>query len=578
VKNKNFESYRIRSYLIVFGLLIVSFLLVFGGLIFRSRLHPDYPLVFTDANNKLMFITKGNNSKNDIASISDANIVYANVNTRYLLYTNNNSLYLLDTSVGGVGTIISSNVKEYGFSLDDKYVYYIDNNSDFYVYNRDSEETTKISSNVDKVETMNDGNIIYSESNKLVYQKLNDEKNIIADSYATVELNSDSRLILYSIEDEDTKDYYLYSISDKKSEKVLDNVVKLYSKDNNYTKFIYTVNASSEMDATSVLSDSLKSSDNNFVSYKYEDYTSGKITKAQYEANQKEAIQVELRNSIREAAKEYTVSGYDLYYKNNDTENLIVSNINDVYYYDMRGQIYSYTKYSYESNSLNISDYENVDDFVVDLQNARLNSMYFKYGNNSASMAYKNITSDAKVKLRNNSEYYLLVQDQDYYTLYYSKITNRSIKLVGEIDNNLLSNKLIDEYVDGYLYTNYINNRYYLNLVYEGRTRTLAEDVNPEYIAVSETNDGIYYLKTTGENINDLNIYNGIRTSKVASEIYSFMYINDDLIYVTKNYDSVTKTSDLYRLEGTNNLTLIYKDIVDWYSPLKDSSSEEEDL
>ena len=27
----------------------------------------------------------------------------------------------------------------------------------------------------------------------------------------------------------------------------------------------------------------------------------------------------------------------------------------------------------------------------------------------------------------------------------------------------------------------------------------------------------------------------------------------DDLIYVTKNYDAVTKTSDLYRLDGLNN-------------------------
>ena len=199
--------------------------------------------------------------------------------------------------------------------------------------------------------------------------------------------------------------------------------------------------------------------------------------------------------------------------------------------------------------------------------------MFFKSGNNT-SMAYKNITSDAKVYIRSNNEYYLLVKNDIYYNLYYSKINNRNIKLVGEIDTNLLLPKLTTEYQDGYLYVNNINDHKYLNLVTDGRVKTLVEDINPEYYIISEGKDTIYYLKTTGDYINDLNIYNGIRTSTIANNIYSFMYINNDLIYVTKNFDSNTKTSDLYRLDG-NKLTLIYKDIADWYSPLK---SEEEEL
>ena len=86
MKNKNFNPYRLRSYTIVFGLLILSFTMVFGSLLFISKLHPDFPLVFSDANNRLMVITKSNNSKNDIALINNANISYANNDTRYLLY------------------------------------------------------------------------------------------------------------------------------------------------------------------------------------------------------------------------------------------------------------------------------------------------------------------------------------------------------------------------------------------------------------------------------------------------------------------------------------------------------------
>ena len=110
---------------------------------------------------------------------------------------------------------------------------------------------------------------------------------------------------------------------------------------------------------------------------------------------------------------------------------------------------------------------------------------------------------------------------------------------------------------------------------YEGKNKVLAEDVNPKYLAVSEGKDSIYYLKVTGDNICDLNLYNGIRTSKLADNVYSFMYINNDLIYVTKDYKTLSNTSDLYRLDG-NHLTFIYKDIADWYSPLKDDIEEEQ--
>ena len=87
--NKNYYPNKKRAYFIVFGLLILSFVVVFGGLIFRSVFRQDYPLLFIDANNKLMYITKSDNNKNDIASIDNAKIVYANNDTRILLYTNN---------------------------------------------------------------------------------------------------------------------------------------------------------------------------------------------------------------------------------------------------------------------------------------------------------------------------------------------------------------------------------------------------------------------------------------------------------------------------------------------------------
>ncbi|MBR1416796.1 MAG: hypothetical protein IJ572_03150 [Bacilli bacterium] len=575
MKNNNYNAHKVRSYTIVFGLLILSFSLVFGGLLFRSKLNPDYPLVFTDANNRLMFITKSNNSKNDIASITNANIVYANMDTRYLLYTNNNSLYLLDTTVGGVGKKISNNVVSYGFSLDDKYVYYLDNNSNFFIYNRMKEEIMSIASKVNKIELIRDNNMIYNQEGNLVYQRLDETPVLVSNDYISVELNKENKLILYSVKNESLKDYYVYDIATNNSTKVIEGVTKLYSNNDSYTKFLYTIPASNNKNISNVLKDEYLTSDSSFVSYSYEDYTSKRVSKAVYEENQKLQKDIEFRDQLRAYLKEYGKFGSDLYYKNNNADSLVASNMNELYYYDIKNQIYSYTSYSFENNALDINNYKVQDDvetFYNDIENEKLNSMYFKFGSNS-SMAYKNITTNAKVKLRGNSEYYLLVESDNHYNMYYSKINNKSIKMVGEIDTHLLSSNLKTDYQEGYLYINYSNNKYYLNLVSEGRIRVLVEDVNPNHYVVSESKDSIYYLKNTGDYVNDLNIYNGIRTSTIASDIYSFMYINNDLIYVTKNFDSITKTSDLYRLDG-NHLTLIYKDIADWYSPLKDDIEE----
>ena len=242
----------------------------------------------------------------------------------------------------------------------------------------------------------------------------------------------------------------------------------------------------------------------------------------------------------------------------------------------MKNQVYSYTTYSFENNSIDIANYKSsdIEKFYSDFDAAKLNSMYYKAGNANPTMTYKNITTIAKVDIRGN-DYYLFVENNELYNLYHSKINNKSVKLVGEIDHNLTSSKFIEDYSDGLLYVTKNDNKYNLNVVNEGKTKVLAEDINPKYIAVSEGKDSIYYLKVTGDNISDLNLYNGIRTSKLADNVYSFMYINNDLIYVTKYFNPSTNTSDLYRLDG-NHLTFIYKDIADWYSPIKDDIEDEQ--
>src|SRR5574344_196911 len=433
-QNKNYHPNKKRAFFHVFGLLFVSFLLVFGGIIFRNIIHKDYPLVFVDSNNNLMYITKSNNNKNDIASIENANIVYANMYSQFLLYTNNNILYLLDTTVGGIGTKIMNNPLKYGFSSDDKYIYYIDSENNFYLFNRVTEEQIFIASNVSKVESIKDSDVIFKQNDNLLYYNLDSsETNTISSTYKTVELNSDNKLVLYSIDNNGVKDYYLYNINSKESKQILTGVKKLYAKDSNYTKFIYTKTSTTAKSLGSAIKDEKASADKQFVSYSYEDYTNHKITKAQYEQNQEDKKGVDLRNQIRDYLKNYSITGDDIYYQTGSTITLVASNINKLYSYDIKNQKYSYTTYYWENNVIDIASYDDIEAFYSDIESKKLNSLFYKVSTNEESMAYKNVTTNIKVYLRNTDEFYLLVQDGDYYNLFYSKIAAIFRKFITQI-------------------------------------------------------------------------------------------------------------------------------------------------
>ena len=549
-----------RNYIIVFGILFFSFAIVFGGYIIRKFFTKDYPLVFIDSNNKLMYITKTDVNKNDIAVIETAEIVYANKNINTLLYTNNNALYLLDTTVGGTGTKIVDNASIYGFSEDDNYIYYIDNRNTLYLYNLHTKEYINISNNVTKVELVKDNIVLYQVNNDLIYYDINTkEKEKIISGYIDVEINYDNKMILYSMKNSNNaelKDYYIYNINTKLKKEIINGVTKLYEKDSSYTKFIYTKPSDTKKDISKAIKDDNKNSD--------------KTNK-----NKNDQKNIELRNQIRDYLNKYEIKTDNIYYQNGNNTTLIASNINQLYYHDIKNQRYSYTTYYFENQSIDIGSYNDIEAFYNDIETKKLNSLYYKVSTNNESMAYKNVTSKIKVNIRNGEEYYLLVNNDKYYDLYYSKISNRQVKLVGQIDSNLLSSEFNIDYIDGYLFCNYVNNHYFLNLLNDGKVRMIAEDINPKYYDVGESKDTIYYIKMTNEYVGELLLYNGIRTSKLSDDVHSFIYLNNDLIYVTKNYNELTKTSDLYRLSN-NHLTLIHKNIADWYNPLDKKNIEEE--
>ena len=68
-------------------------------------------------------------------------------------------------------------------------------------------------------------------------------------------------------------------------------------------------------------------------------------------------------------------------------------------------------------------------------------------------------------------------------------------------------------------------------------------------ITISKKGNKIYYLKdykTSG----DLFVTSGGKGKKIADDVYTFEYINDDLIYYIKDYSTSKSRGDLYKYNG----------------------------
>ena len=550
-----------KSYFIVFGILFLSICLLVVGSLFRNNITPDYPLVFIDANNKLMVITKTGSSKNDITNIEDANIVYANEDIRYILYTNNTSLYLLDTTSGGEGTLLSKNAKDYGFSSDDEAIYYIEEDNSLYVYIRKNKTSYLIDNNVKKTIDVIDNYVIYGkEDSLLIKDYLNLSVDTIASSYGDVYISEDYDYILYSTDNSDYKDYYLYNIATTSNNKILNRVYELLNYNTDFSEFIYTSKNDDSLNIYEELKDSLVDSDRKFVVYSDSDVENGTITEEQKTQNEEESILVSERNRMREYARNYPNSGYNLYYQLKETKTLLASGVIDVYVDDYEDKRVVYTKNTW-NNILDLKDYNTFDDFKNALETNKTKGLYYQVNTDTPSLVKDNIGDNIELIYKENDGIYYIENTN----LYYSQVFGHKASTSTLVDSNLITSKL-DKVLDlGVVYLTSDNNS--LKYVSKGRSRLINQDVYREFIEVSESEDAIYYLRNYANHSGTLMLFNGIRNSKLSDNVSSFIYINDELMYATKDYDEETKTSDLYRING-NKFTFIYKGILEWFSPV----------
>lgn len=532
-----------KSYLIVIGIFILSIALIIIGTFFRTSVNPDYPLVFTDSNSNLMYITKSNNTKNDIVSSADAKIIYANNDTRYLLYVNNNALYLLDTTVGGEGTKIADAPIDYGFSAEDDYIYYVDNTNKLNIYNRKDEKIKTIDDKVTKVEIANAKYTLYSKDGVLYIGDLTEDENYkVNNEYQKVEINKANKLVLYSVKSSVGYDYYLYNIALNSNIKVLTNVNKIYAKNSDYTKFIYTKSVTVSQNLANITK---SESGSKTLSTKENDY----LSKFSYEAN-------------------------SIYYMNKDVETTLATDINNLYIVDMDNLKLVYSKYDFTNTSINLDDYDGLSDLEENVKKSFNNAIYYQVDSNDANKVYNNFSGTVKAYFRGNDELYLTEDKNEVISLYYAKLSNKTAKSATLVDTNLVTDKIIEKYTNGYIYFVNKDNSQNLMVISAGSAKKISDNVNNAILEVLENGESFYYLKDSDGYNGTLMLYNGIRVSKVMDNVHSMVYINDDLIYLTVNYNNTMETCDLYRLDN-NKTTLIYQGIKNWFNPIEKSKTEE---
>lgn len=558
-----------KSYLIVFSILFLSILLLLVGSLFRTNITPDYPIVFKGADNRLMVITR-NNDVNDITNIEETDIVYANSDVRYILYTDKNTLYLLDTTSTNNKKILTNNANSYGFSSDDKYVYYIENNKDLHLYNRKTASDTLIDTDVTKFLDISLNYAIYEKDNCLIVKDIETgSSDIAAKSYEEIILSKDGKKMLYSnLNTDESLNYYLYNFVDSSNERILTDIEELLSYNANFTKFIYTTKTTDTINIYNNIKDSKASSDKKFVALDKDS-----VTKEEYEANQKLEAEINLRNEMRDYAKNYTVSAYDVYYQNNQTKTLLASSVNKVYINDITDRKLIYTKMNWNSN-FDLASYTSLEKFKKDIETNKENGLYYKVIDTEASLVKENVNETLVVELLSGDGIYFSEDNN----LYYSKVTNKKAGVYKLVAENLI-NPIKDMTSDvGLIYLVKENDTNTLKYISGGKSSIVSTNVYPEYITISETENAIYYLKDYENNQGKLMLYNGIINSKIADGVNSFIYINDDLMYATKNFDEKSSTCDLYRLNGSK-LTLVYKGVSKWYNPIaKESTNDEKAL
>lgn len=561
-KTRKFLFGGILGFAIVFVIVSINLM----GLFVKKQSEIEYPLVY-EKEGELKFIsskkrdakTAGNYSTSDKFGI----IRYSNKTDKFMLYTINDDLYLAKTRSREAGKELASDVLQYYFSKEDNYILYMKRNGDLYSY--DFKNHYKLDDGISMVVEVSRDKIFYKKDNNLYYKSINgkkEDKEKIAEDYFLAELNGSGTKLIYSIEVGKNKyDYYIYTLKSKKSKKVFSEIYNIYDYNDDFSEFIYSVyNNAEEMSLNNFIDDDKKESDENFKALPIDDYLTGKIDYDTFKSNQKEKEAVEKRNKIREGLKNETlINNYkdliseNIYYQKKNKNTLLAQDVKNVNYSDLGSKRIIFTKNEILNiEKIKLSEVESLSD-VNDYLTRNLKSVVkFKaLGGEEQEIASGNLLVKATIL---GDELYCEADG----TVYFAKIHKNALTEVKTIGTNAQIISFGNQYKDGFLFIENIqNDKGNLNVIKNGKIKTIENDVYVKDLVVSWNN--IYYYKNYNNYTGDLYSFNG-KAKKIISDVSKIDFVKDNYMYIFKNYSSKNKTYDLYRYKN-KRLDLIDKGI-----------------
>jgi hypothetical protein len=209
-----------------------------------------------------------------------------------------------------------------------------------------------------------------------------------------------------------------------------------------------------------------------------------------------------------------------------------------LYYYDSKDDtkvetgIYSLLAYDVEKQQIVFSKLEN-----------KKYELYYKKGTKKTDKVDGNLDNIRFVKLFNNKDIYYVTGDNK---AKYARVNGARVT-----DKENLAEKVsgyIYEYNKGFAFVADVSDSYSgkLYVAKNGKAKVVDEEVNSGSIVVNTDGNRIYYIKDSNTS-GDLYYTNGNKNKRIETDVHTFEYVKDNLIYIIKDYSSSKSRGDLYR-------------------------------
>lgn len=155
-------------------------------------------------------------------------------------------------------------------------------------------------------------------------------------------------------------------------------------------------------------------------------------------------------------------------------------------------------------------------------------------------------SSTSVIKKFDKNSFYYVNNDKE---LYYIVIKNNKKVKKEKLSENVNGDLFI--YKDGCAFIKDLDeeNNGSLWVAKKGKAKKVADNIYNDSITISTDGKRVYYIKDF-DSTRGLYYLTNMKSKLVDSGVYKYQYVNDDLIYYLKDYNSVNKKGDLYRFNG----------------------------